>query len=370
MKIKIKIERASPTPVYVQIKNYFNEYIRSKGLVEGDRLPTLHTISKSSGVSLKTAERGMNELVKDGVCFRMPKIGTFVGNPKRQTGRKKVCGVFHASGIQKLNMDVIQKNIYEGISSKVAEYGKDMILMTGDIDEKLSFYYSQPNIDLAGMLMINWAGYEEGLDLATRFPETKFIYIHHHIKGIENTPDNVYGVYNDDFSGAYQITDFFIRRSQAKRIALLGIDTFDENHRNRISGYYQALKDNNIALNKDLVKLRPEHQDGRHDELAVEMIQELLDENGNIDTVICLHDKLASSTFEYLKTKGLEKDIQVSGFDNVFPEITRDLNLNTVSVDFNGMGEKAVDLLFQKSTYFPKTTRLTPQLLIRNRPNS
>jgi len=44
--------------------------------------------------------------------------------------------------------------------------------------------------------------------------------------------------------------------------------------------------------------------------------------------------------------------------------------INTVSVDFNGMGEKAVDLLFQKSTYFPKITRLIPQLLIRNRQNN
>jgi len=191
-------------------------------------------------------------------------------------------------------------------------------------------------------------------------------FLQYHIKGIEDTPDNVFAIYNDDFSGAYQISDFFIQETGAKKIAVLGIDTFDENYRNRIAGYTQALADNNISFNANLVKFRPEHEDGRHVEMAEQMINELLDENDDLDAVICLHDKLAEGAYHYLENAKLGKKIQVSGFDNVFPEITQNLNLSTVAVDYKGMGEKAVDVLFQKKNYCPKITRLMPQLLIRN----
>ena len=363
--MKMPILHASPTPVYIQIKDHLNEYIKSNGLIEGEALPTLSLIAKWAGVSLKTAERGLNELIKDGVCFRRPKKGTFVGAPLKAIS-KGVCGVFHSGGLQSMHENIIQQKIYDGISSKSSSYGKDIIFMTGDADEKLSFYNSQPNIDITGILMIHWEGYNDGLELALRFPDTKFIFLQYDIKGIEDTPDNVFGVYNDDFSGAYQMTDFFIRKTEAKKIAILGVDIFAENYRNRISGYSQALDDNDISFDANLIKLQLEHKDGNHAQLAKDMTKELLDANDDLDTLICLHDKLAEGAYDYLKTKGLEKQIKVSGFDNISPEITRELNINTVSIDFKGMGEKAVDVLFQKKAYCPKITRLMPQLLIRN----
>jgi len=90
--INIAIENASPDPIYRQIANQLRHLIDSSNLKEGTVLPGVDKIAILAGVGLGTAHKAVNELIKDGTCFRRPKKGTFVGTraAKIQQARTKI----------------------------------------------------------------------------------------------------------------------------------------------------------------------------------------------------------------------------------------------------------------------------------------
>ena len=90
--MRIIIKEAAPVPVYKQIKEEIKNYLIENKVQEGTLLPDIKTIASIAGVSIKTVERALNELIKENICFRRPKKGTFVGKIN-YTMKKKICGI-------------------------------------------------------------------------------------------------------------------------------------------------------------------------------------------------------------------------------------------------------------------------------------
>lgn len=78
--LKFKIQQDSHDPLYIQLKDQVKDFILKHDFPKGTPLPSIKIIADSAGVTLQTAERGMTELIKEGVCYRRPKKGTFVDN--------------------------------------------------------------------------------------------------------------------------------------------------------------------------------------------------------------------------------------------------------------------------------------------------
>lgn len=76
------VDRSSPLPLYVQLERALLDYIRSRQLGPGDRLPTEADIATTYGVSRATIRQSLNRLVADGYIERVQGLGSFVAKPR------------------------------------------------------------------------------------------------------------------------------------------------------------------------------------------------------------------------------------------------------------------------------------------------
>ena len=81
------------TPIYIQLKNSLMLDIKNGKYPEGTALPAVNIIAGNAGVSVRTAYLAIQELIYDGVCFKRPKKGTFVGNAANFV-KHPVCAVW------------------------------------------------------------------------------------------------------------------------------------------------------------------------------------------------------------------------------------------------------------------------------------
>jgi GntR family transcriptional regulator, N-acetylglucosamine utilization regulator len=83
MPIKIRVDKASAVPYYLQIKEAVRALIASGQLKPGDMLPTEFHLSDELGISRLVVHRALHELVSEGLLIRQRSKGTFVAPPAR-----------------------------------------------------------------------------------------------------------------------------------------------------------------------------------------------------------------------------------------------------------------------------------------------
>lgn len=78
----LRINPASRTPRYLQVKSGLLRLVQHQGLEEGDRLPSEEHLVRLCGVSKMTVRAAISDLVKEGVLRRNHGLGTFVARPR------------------------------------------------------------------------------------------------------------------------------------------------------------------------------------------------------------------------------------------------------------------------------------------------
>ncbi len=78
------VNRASPTPLYNQLKTALLTLMKEGELREGDLFPTEREIGERFQVSRITVRRAIDELVREGYLVTVQGKGTFVARPKIQ----------------------------------------------------------------------------------------------------------------------------------------------------------------------------------------------------------------------------------------------------------------------------------------------
>jgi GntR family transcriptional regulator len=78
----IQIDKATPIPIYYQLKQILLKLIHEKKLVPGDNIPTEIELSAMFDISRTPIRQAIMELVIEGHLVRKKGRGTFVSNPK------------------------------------------------------------------------------------------------------------------------------------------------------------------------------------------------------------------------------------------------------------------------------------------------
>lgn len=76
------IDRNSPEPLFVQLKNLLLTRIESGDLQPNDRIPSERELSDRYEISRQTVRLSINELVLQGLLYRQPGKGTYVAPQK------------------------------------------------------------------------------------------------------------------------------------------------------------------------------------------------------------------------------------------------------------------------------------------------
>ncbi len=74
------IDRASPIPIYHQLKGLIKAQIKEGSLRPGDRVPTERELCQTHSISRSPVRQALNELAHEGLLVRRPGLGTFVTN--------------------------------------------------------------------------------------------------------------------------------------------------------------------------------------------------------------------------------------------------------------------------------------------------
>jgi GntR family transcriptional regulator len=76
------IDKTSPVPIYYQLEEQIKKMIETAELKPGDSLPSEREFSEKHQISRMTVRQAINNLVQNGMLFRMQGKGTFVAERK------------------------------------------------------------------------------------------------------------------------------------------------------------------------------------------------------------------------------------------------------------------------------------------------
>jgi len=365
MELNFKIEKASPFPVYLQIKEQLKAHIVNNNLPPDTPLPAIKTIAKQARVCVRTAFLGVDELIKDGICFRRPKKGTFVGQAEKVGKRQRVIAVYYPCDLSSLEHDLIRGSLYHGIAGKASEADMDVFLTGSNAETKLESFKRSNEMSLAGMIIPHHEAVPGIVHIAEKFPDMRFIYLNYHVKDFDDTPDNVYGIFNDDFAGAYQMAEYLIRRGR-RNISVFSIDPMpDDNYAKRVGGFLEAFRNNRIAFTPATVQTAARAEEQALQAVGRQLAERLFQKKAKPDAIACVNDLMAEGVVAYLRERKID-DVEVTGYDNIIPSASNDNNFSTLAIDFREMGLMAAAMLSEQNKHYPKIRRIVPQLIIRS----
>lgn len=78
------LQHDSIIPLYHQLKEILRESVDNGNWNTGDKVPSENQLMDEYGVSRNTVKKAIEELVQDGVLYRIQGKGTFVSKPKFQ----------------------------------------------------------------------------------------------------------------------------------------------------------------------------------------------------------------------------------------------------------------------------------------------
>ncbi|MGQ8337867.1 LacI family DNA-binding transcriptional regulator [Sunxiuqinia sp. A32] len=170
----------------------------------------------------------------------------------------------------------------------------------------------------------------------------------------------------DDFNCGVLATRHLIDQG-CKRIAHLAGPTSLNTYRDRMNGYLEALKNNNLPIVDELIIY---NQLTRVDGLTA--IKQLLALENPPDAVFCGNDTSALSMIMYLKEKGIRvpEDICIVGFSNEpFSEVVTP-SISTIKQPAYEMGVKAAELTIgeierKKPSHIYQEIKMPIELIIR-----
>ncbi len=147
----------------------------------------------------------------------------------------------------------------------------------------------------------------------------------------------------DDFSGAYKAVEHLIKMG-CRRIAHLATSQELLIGRNRKAGYIQALKDNNIEVDEEII-LRCDT-----DKHAQKCIPYILSLQKKVDGIFAVNDLTAMTAMSIIKRSGylIPEEIAIVGFSNSIYSSMTDPPLSTIEQQGVEVGRRAIKLLLDR----------------------
>lgn len=147
----------------------------------------------------------------------------------------------------------------------------------------------------------------------------------------------------DDYHAAFTATSHLIATG-CKRIAFCGKAMNLEIVKNRLNGYKDALLQNGMTINPDLIL----HCDTRA--LAEEIIPSVMESENRPDSFFAVNDDTAVGITHIMKRMGynVPEDISICGFTNSVHAVACDPMLTTMNQRGEEVGRQAADILINK----------------------
>ena len=257
---------------------------------------------------------------------------------------------------------MLQASLMRGMTCAAHAAGIDLLIIGGELGQRLAGHRRE-EYEIRGVVFPYFDTLDEGSALAAQHPDLRFVFLNYELRGFDATPENMSGIFSDDFAGAYQATGHLLQQGR-RALSIFGLDIVWENYRRRIEGCRRAMEDHGLSLRKESVLSPTRTQGDDLQDLGRRMAEQLLVDTPGCNAVLCLNDLLAAGAAAVFAERGVAERISVVAYDHLFKASNRRHAAAAVEIDFARMGAAAVErLLAPPGTRYPKVMRLTPQFI-------
>lgn len=311
-------------------------------MLRSDRL-TIKDVAKYAGVSVATISRVLNEpdKVSEDTKTKVLKAIEETGYQQNLFGKHLRC--------KKTNIILVMltsvvnsfcAKIVNSIDNEAKKHGYSIMICTTNDDPKTEERYLNyvKNRFVDGMIVINSTMNQPQMaSLSSEFPV---------IQCSEYAdPDTTPYVTINNKQAAKDAVNHLIKNGK-KNIMLIGVD--DPNiisAKERLEGYKEALKENNIKFDRNKVIFS--NFGFRNTQ---RLMSDYFKDGVNCDAIFAISDKMAAAAIVSLQEKGLKvpEDITIIGFDNTDIAYIFNPTITTVAQPHKEMGKTAFKMLLDR----------------------
>jgi len=354
------IDRNSPIPNYFQLQNWLREQIEQGVFKTGDKIPTEEELSQITGLARATRRQAIQNLVNMGLLLRKRRLGTFVIEKTPTTKNQMIIGLL-LPDIRRGYAPILAR----GVEDEASQNRQSIILCdTDDLFIRANFHADRMIENaVSGVIFVPTAvSNTQNKIIIDKLKQNDIpvVLVDRTIPYMEMdcvTTDNV--------KGAYDLTTYLIDKGH-KRITIT-LSTMISTERDRLKGYKQALIDNDIPVDNELIFTQNgPFSEGRYLRIA-ETIYKAKSKLA-ISAVFAGHDRIALIFFAKAKELGISipDDLSVVGYDDQNFSM---VSMTTMHQPIYEMGQESMKLIMSRisgDTSKPKKIILKSHLVKRS----
>jgi len=338
-------------PKYLLVEKYIKKAIKNKEIV--DKLPGERTLAKELGYSYMTIRKAIDNLVAEGVLYKVPTKGTFVADKKKSREATHTIGFFLDSSVRGGLSSPYYAMIFNALEQHAAKHGYLLTYFSDADNKKLKKIVSK----MDGVI-------------ATCFPRIEHII--QRIKDsipvvvIDNSSSDktIPSVIIDNFNAVRDSVDYLVNLGHRRIAFMTGLE--DSNvGKDRRAGYEAGLMKNNIQFDKSL-----EYRGNFTFKSGLHGTEYLLSLPQAPTAVLCANDSMALGSLRQLTGEGIKVPEQMSvlGFDDI--DVAAQINpaLTTIKAPVEEIAETCIcmlDHLIKGEKLENRHVALSAELVIR-----
>lgn len=306
---------------------------------------TLKDIAEKVGVTESTVSRVLNGIPKASKETREEifQVAAELGYKPNQIARSLVTKKTHTIGLIISDLsNTYFARVASGIEKVASNYDYSLIISTtgGQEKEELKYINLLKEKQVDGLLFAS-GRMPEICKKLLRETEIPTVVVAREVE--EEFPS----VHIDNVKESYRAVKYLINSGHKKIAMISGAANDKESGLYRIQGYKQALSDNNLEVQENLIvegdfKLQS----------GIEAMEEILKKDSSITAVFAASDEMGVGAIKAIKKAGLKvpEDISVVGFDNNIISLASDPELSTISQPEEELGWRSMEMLYKVMT--------------------
>ena len=315
-------------PKYLLVEDYIKQAIKQRKIV--DKLPGERVLAKELGFSYMTIRKAIDNLVGEGLLYKVPTKGTYVADQKAQKPKTRIIGYFLDSRIAGGLSSPYYSMIFNALEKQTVRNGYSLIYFTDTSESNLHTVLKK----LDGVIASSF------LRVETLIQEIKAIVP---VVAIDNSVSDktIPSVIIDNFSAQVQSVDYLCSLGHKRIGFMTGLEDSDVG-KNRYEGYKSGLIKQGIEIDPVLV-FRGNYTFGS----GVSGVEYFLSHTDRPTAIICANDSMALGAINKLHQEGLgvPEHMSIVGFDDI--DIARQITppLTTISVPVDEIASCAFNML-------------------------
>lgn len=315
-------------PKYLLVEDHIRQQIRQRKII--DKLPGERVLAKELGFSYMTIRKAIDNLVNEGLLFKIPTKGTYVADQQAQKPKTRTIGYFLDSRIAGGLSSPYYAMIFNALEKATRRNGYTLTYFTDS---------SEPNLHkilkkLDGVISSCFPRVESFIQNIKEIVP---------VLAIDNSASDktIPSVIIDNFNAELEVVDYLSSHGHKCIGFMTGLEDSDVG-KNRFEGYKNGLRKNGIDADPALV-FRGNYTFGS----GVSGVEYFLSLEPRPTALICANDSMALGALSRCQQSGLKvpDDMSIVGFDDIDIASQITPSLTTVHVPVTEIAECAFNML-------------------------